>query len=211
MVDSPWADLRVIHVNHAKSYFSNASSDAFMMRACSVCGGTQMGVIADTIGAETYWLRCLNCGRAHVLVDDVLSPGASPLATPLGLVGEAAAAWREICDCLSVGAYTAAVMLCRKLLLHVAVGNGLAMAGTKSPTFAEAVDHLEAQGVITAKMKPWIDRIREVGNEANHELPAISEAEALDVGRFTEQLLRLAYEMDHLMRGAGNPVVGPGA
>jgi len=102
---------------------------------------------------------------------------------------------------LSVGASTAAVMLCRKLLVHVAVGQGLAEQNDKgrSPTFASAVEYLQDEGIITKRMRPWVDRIREVGNEANHEIPSISAEVALDIATFTEQLLRLTYEMDALM------------
>jgi hypothetical protein len=95
----------------------------------------------------------------------------------------------------------AAVMLCRKLLFHVAVAHGLPPKNDKdrAPTYAEAVDHLEEQGLVTRKMRPWIERIKDVGNDANHELSPIEPGVALDVATFTEQLLVLAYELDALM------------
>ena len=94
--------------------------------------------------------------------------------------------------------------MCRKMLFHLAVSNGLAAKDDKgrAPNFAEATKHLEAEGIITSRMRPWVDRIKDIGNEANHELEAISEKDALDVARFTEQLLRLSFEMDSLVAAA---------
>jgi hypothetical protein len=44
-------------------------------------------------------------------------------------------------------------------------------------------------------MRPWVDKIKDVGNEANHEIPSTTSAEAMDVAQFTRQLIRLAYEL----------------
>ncbi|GAA1478131.1 hypothetical protein GCM10009623_25770 [Nocardioides aestuarii] len=127
-------------------------------------------------------------------------PRRKPLREPLGLPTEDAAIWDEARTCLGVGASAAAVMLCRKLLSHIAVSNGLPAKdkNDRAPTFMAAVDHLEAEGIFTKRMRPWVDRIKDVGNEANHELQPVAAADALDVATFTEQLLVLAYELDAL-------------
>jgi hypothetical protein len=163
-----------------------------------------MAVLALTHSREetdVRWLRCVSCKRGLVDNDGAISPGAKPLGVPVGLRGAELAAWSEIRDCLPVGAHTAAVMLCRKLLLHIAVAHGLPARNAKgrAPDFITAVDHLASEGLITKKMRPWVDRIKDVGNEANHEIEPIDKALAMDVARFTEQLLRLSYEMDVLM------------
>jgi len=100
---------------------------------------------------------------------------------------------------VGVGAHTAAVMMCRKLLLYVAVANGLpAKAGNRAPEFYKVAEHLESEGIITKLMRSWVDRIKDVGNDANHDLPHIESDDAMDVATFTEQLLRLAYELPAL-------------
>ena len=88
-------------------------------------------------------------------------------------------------------------MLCRKLLLHIAVEKGLPAKDkrNRAPSYMDAVKHLELVGVITADMRDWVDEIKDIGNDANHELTPIAEAQARDVATFTEQLLILAYEM----------------
>lgn len=150
------------------------------------------------------WLRCTSCGMGLVENYGVVSPGVRPLGVPRGLPKVEAEAWAEVRACLSVGAYTASVMLCRKLLMHVAVGDGLPAKNHKdrAPSFVECVDHLEAEGIITKRMRPWVDRVKDVGNDANHELNPPGEELALDVAKFTEQLLKLAYEMDDIMAEA---------
>jgi hypothetical protein len=98
---------------------------------------------------------------------------------------------------LSVGANTAAVMMCRKLLFHIAVAHGLAEKDDngRAPSFAKALSRLEDEDVITKRMRPWVDKIKDVGNEANHELPRISSDDAMAVAKFTRQLIALAYEL----------------
>ena len=92
-------------------------------------------------------------------------------------------------------------MMCRKILFHVAVANGLSHQDSKgrAPSFYQAVEHLESEGVITKKMRPWADRIKDRGNEANHVLGTYSVDEVMDVATFTRQLLKLAYELPALM------------
>ena len=151
--------------------------------------------------SSTRWLRCVRCMTPHVEHDGKVSPGDRPLSTPKGVHGLELKAWEEVRDCLSVGAFTASVMLCRKILFHVAVADGLPAKDNRNraPNFAQVVAHLESSGLVTLKMVPWVNRIKNVGNEASHEINPIDRDKALDVARFTEQLLRLAYEMDHIM------------
>jgi ribosomal protein S27E len=179
--------------------FNATDGSAFVRRRCSECTSEQMGTIA--YGPGVNWLRCVVCGTAHVLNRGELSPASAPLTIPTGVVGVELAIWKEARRCLGLGAYTAAVMLCRKLLFHVAVGHGLPPKNDKdrAPSFMEAIQHLESEGLITKRMRPWVDRIKDVGNDANHEITPVGPDVALDVATFTEQLLRLTYEMEALM------------
>jgi hypothetical protein len=151
------------------------------------------------------WLRCVNCGSALAENNGTLSPSAKPLRVPIGVTGVELDVWEEVRECLAVGAFTAAVMMCRKLLFHVAVSQGLAAKNEKdfAPTYTQAVEFLEDEGLVTKKMRTWVDRIKDVGNDANHEITPITQGAAMDVAEFTEQLLRLTYEMDALIE-AGN-------
>jgi hypothetical protein len=198
-----YSDL--ITIREASSTLSQSEPDSWFAAHCDSCNSGQMGVVAQTNNHATYWLRCPICRNAYVWNGNVLSPSIKPLSIPQGIPPLELSVWKEIRECLSVGASTAAVMLCRKLLLHIAITHGLDPKTDKyqSPTFYAAVEHLQASGLITPKMRKWVDRIKDVGNEANHELMPISLELAMDVSIFTEQLLRLTFEMDELMLKSG--------
>lgn len=172
---------------------------------CANCGGTQMIVVAatkeyaDTPGVS--WLRCVNCHLGTVVNRGMQSPSSRPLDVPDGLPNPDYAAWDEVRSCLGVGAYTAAVMMCRKLLFHIAVAHGLPEKNEKgwAPNFAQCLDHLQAEGIITKRMRTWVDRIKDVGNEANHELAGYKRDQAMDIAKFTRQLLHMAYELPMLV------------
>lgn len=106
-----------------------------------------MAVVAFQRDGDRRWMRCVNCSVGVVENEGVNSPAPKPLTVPLGLSGDELAAWTEVRECLAVGANTAAVMMCRKLLLHVAVSNGLHVA-----TFTEQLLKLtyEMQALIDA-------------------------------------------------------------
>lgn len=152
----------------------------------------------------TLWLRCPVCYRASVRDRGVVHPATRPLRDPKGLPAIDRAIWTEARSCLGVGANVAAVMLCRKLLFHMAVDSGLAAKKNNghAPGFAEAVRHLQTTGKITADMEPWVARIKDVGNDANHEVTPVTAEEATTVATFTLQLLVLVYEMKALMAEA---------
>ena len=87
-------------------------------------------------------------------------------------------------------AFTASVLACRKLLMHVAVSKG-ANVGLK---FIEYVEYLAKNHLIPVWSEDWVDHIREKGNEANHEILIMKKEDAEDLISFSEMLLKLVYE-----------------
>jgi len=106
------------------------------------------------------------------------------------LPDDVAAAFEESRNCMGVEAYTAAVLITRKILMHVAVDQG----APKNKGFEEYVDYFVDNGHITQSMKGWVEKIRLGGNAATHKLPAISQENAETLMTFTDMLLRLIYE-----------------
>jgi len=161
-----------------------------------------MVTIAFSADRQNQWLRCLTCSSAYVINGGAISPSSKPLSVPLGVGGVELEAWNEVRDCLGVAAYTAAVMMCRKLLFHIAVANGLPDVDSKgyAPTFSEAVEFIITSGLASERMRSWVERIKTVGNEANHKIIATTKEVAEDIAAFTEQLLKLTYEMDIIMK-----------
>ena len=87
--------------------------------------------------------------------------------------------------------------------MNVAVEEG----ADANESFAAYVSWLADEGFVPAKGRSWVDRIREKGNEANHEIPDIDRTDAEDVLSFTEMLLKVNYEMP--ARAAGIPKPEP--
>lgn len=102
----------------------------------------------------------------------------------------------EVRQAMSAGANTAAVLTCRKILMHVAAqNNGGAPPGN---TFQQCVDWLDTQGYIPRGAKSWVDHIRKKGNEATHDIVVMAPAEANLILKLVEQLLRNVYELPKL-------------
>ena len=98
--------------------------------------------------------------------------------------------YEEARACMKVNAYTAAILCCRKLLMHIAVKQG-AKEGRK---FAKYVSYLEDNGYVPPNGKKWVDEIREKGNEAAHDIAIVSREDAEELIEFSEMLLRFVYE-----------------
>ncbi len=101
----------------------------------------------------------------------------------------------EARNALTVGAATGTVMLCRKILMHVAVD----MGANEGKRFQEYVEWLADEGWIPKGGQRWVDFIRRRGNEANHKLPDITREDAEGILKFTELLLRNVYELHALL------------
>lgn len=99
--------------------------------------------------------------------------------------------YNEIKICINNQAYTAVVLLSRKILMNVAVDSG----AKEGKRFIEYVDYLEDIGTIPKDGRGWVDVIRKAGNTATHEIPSIDSKTAHDVLTFLEFLLRIKYEM----------------
>lgn len=187
-----WDDVRCPHCGAAR-----------MVRVAALTKAVQGRSVVDT--ASVRWLRCAACADGALARGGAVYPPVRPFAGVKGLPGADERIWDEARTCFGASAYTAAVMLCRKLLLHVAVEKGLPPSNDKgrAPGFKDCVDHLESEGVITRSMLGWVDRIKDVGNEATHEINPVSKDDAEAVGAFTQQLLTLAYALDDMMREQG--------
>lgn len=92
--------------------------------------------------------------------------------------------------CISIGAYTATVMLLRKILMNLAVVNG-ADEGLK---FKKYVDYLCENGYVHRKQTKQADIVRIMGNEANHQIENKTKEEAEQIFKFVEFLLLNNYE-----------------
>ncbi len=98
--------------------------------------------------------------------------------------------YEEARACTGVGAFTSAVLACRKLLMHIAVDKG----DPEEKRFTSYVEYLSDRNYITPDGKGWVDYIRKMSTEANLEMVKMGQKDALDLLSFIEMLLRLIYE-----------------
>ena len=96
----------------------------------------------------------------------------------------------EARGCTRAKAYTACVLLCRKLLMHIAVEEG----ASPGDNFIKYIDFLVEKEYVSPRSKIWVDQIRQKGNEANHEIRFMTKDEAMDLLSFSEMLLKTIYE-----------------
>ena len=119
---------------------------------------------------------------------------------------DVAALYLEARHCKSANAPTAAVMACRKLLMHLAVEKG-ADAGD---SFAAYVEFLVRNGWVPPGGRPLLDYLRKCGNEANHEIRISRDDEAAALLRFAEMLLKWMYEVALFVPTAAIPTESTG-
>jgi hypothetical protein len=104
--------------------------------------------------------------------------------------------YEEARKCTSCGSYTAAVLCCRKILMHIAILKG-ASEGLK---FIEYVEYLSNQNYVPPDAKEWVDQIREKGNEANHEIIIMDRETAEYLMGFVEMLLKIIFEFPSIVK-----------
>jgi hypothetical protein len=98
--------------------------------------------------------------------------------------------YREARRATAAGCNTAAVLCCRKLLMHIAVAKG----ASEGENFVAYVEFLSDKHYVPPDAKEWVDHIRKRGNEANHEINMMKEEDAAELIAFVEMLLKLIYE-----------------
>ncbi len=94
----------------------------------------------------------------------------------------------EVLACLRAKAYTATVLMCRKVLEGVCRAHG-ATGGLSS-----ALQELKEKGVIESRLYEWADELRLSGNAAAHDVAVSTPAEdAKDIVDFTNAILEYTF------------------
>jgi uncharacterized protein DUF4145 len=203
----PVANFGHPHVTKADS----KNSSGWYHFRCGHCGSDVSGAVVayagNAGGGATQWLLCPVCheGSVHIGGDRVY-PGVAYGPDIEGLPADVKEAYGEARRCLSINADTASEVMCRKILMHVAVDKG----AKEGKTFAHYIDYLKDKGYVTPPMLGWVDLIREHGNESNHRLSPPERRRAEGTLQFTAQLLRSVYEMEHLAKAFAPEASKPG-
>ncbi len=169
---------------------------------CGYCGASVAsekgwyahGVVNGATRAVAYLYVCHQCTRP-TLFDDFDNGKQTPGVVFGESVGDipdpdTETLYNEARSCTGAGCYTAAVLCCRKLLMHLAVSLGAA-AGDP---FINYVQFLADNHYVPPGAKGWVDHIRKKGNEANHEITLMQQADAEELLAFVQMLLKVIYE-----------------
>jgi len=134
---------------------------------------------------------CLGCNRpTYFPADGGQVPGNLPGDEVGNLPPDVEAIYVDARKAAQAGAFTACVLACRKVLMHVAVEQGAPVGSN----FQACVNHLDTQRLIPPNAKGWVDKIRNRSNEANHQIVLMGESDAKLLIALSEMLLKIVYE-----------------
>lgn len=98
-------------------------------------------------------------------------------------------AFEEAETCFKASAHTASALMCRRSLEAITHEKG-----ASGRTLAEKIKALEEKGLITGEFTSWFDMLRQVGNQAAHDVTApVSSTDARDTLDFTHALIEFIY------------------
>lgn len=139
---------------------------------------------------------CANCGGPSFFAPDGSCYPAKALGNAVQHVPEDLnKLYEEARRASAQNCYTGAVLICRKMLMNIAVHQG----AKEDLKFIEYVNFLAEQGFVPPNGKHWVDHIRKKGNEATHEIKIMKEQDAHDLIAFLEMLLRFIYEFPNMI------------
>ena len=145
-----------------------STPDSWYSYVCGHCKKNVTGVVTgsfNTSQGPIKWLLCPSYVDGSVLTSKgVLFPYQLFGPEVQGVPEDTNQAYNEARTCFSVNSFTACKLLCRKILMHIAVDKG-AQSGDK---FEKYINYLENQGFVSPPMKDWVNLIRVNGNEATH-------------------------------------------
>jgi len=148
-------------------------------------------------------LICHHCTRPTFIDDNDRQFPGRPFGQAVDGIPEKSLSdlYDEARNAMSASCYTASVLCCRKILMHIAVEKGAAPGAS----FIKYVEHLSASNYIPPDAKIWVDHIRTKANEANHEIIVMSRVDAEELLSFTEMLLKVIYEFPAAIRKRVSP------
>ena len=171
--------------------WSNATNIGSKSFTCGFCGN----LIASTLGyykdnTDFKVFICTHCDKPTFFIADYQLPGVSPGNSVGHLPVDVESLYQESRNCVAASCHTAAVLICRKLLMNIAVAQGAKVG----ETFIKYVEYLASAGFVPPNGKGWVDHIRKKANEANHEIVLMSKTDADELILFIEMLLKFIYE-----------------
>src|ERR1700736_5901256 len=154
--DRPWNSATVLPAQQWKCGYCNREV------------GSSTGFSVQSSGGPSFYIRlCGNCnGPTFFTPEGDYMPGALPGHPVQHAPPELAPLFNEARTSAAAGAYTPAVLTCRKMLMHIAV----ALGAKANQNFFDHVTYLAEKGYVPPNGTVWVDYIRIRSTEANHEI-----------------------------------------
>jgi len=192
---------KMIFEGHKKIFHPDGSStQSWYPYKCARCERDVSGAVVAYTSSEgdtVRWLQCTICGDGAVQrIDKNIYPGVAFGVKLEGLPEEVELAYTEARNCMAVDAYVACELICRKILMCVAVEKG----AKEGESFSSYLTYLSGKGFITDAMMGWVEIIKKNGNKATHKIERVDKERAESTIMFTAELLRIVYEMDFMAK-----------
>ncbi len=134
---------------------------------------------------------CHDCNRLSLFDQDIVQVPAPMLGRTIERLPEDVEFLHsEMRRASAVGAYSLVIIGGRKLLMHVAVSLG----AEEGESFKWYVEYLEKNHFTPPKSKLWVTKIKDMGNESNHEILISSNEDSVKIMKFIDLLLTFNYE-----------------
>ena len=170
-------------------HYSDIGPKSYICGYCGQITGVSYGYFTDQRSHFIYF--CGGCKRPSFFeYGELQTPGFIPGNEVSHLPKEIESLYNEARYCIQVNSYTACVLICRKILMHISVEKG----AEPNQSFISYVEYLAGKGFVTPDSKAWVDYIRTKSNEANHEIVLMTSDDALQLLSFVEMLLKLIFE-----------------
>lgn len=174
----------------------NAREHRTVELTCGHCGReTHARHLATFAGSNAVWLLC-PCGRPstaikHGRTGNLISQWPGPREYHAGddWPPQLQRLFEEASAVLAASAPTSAAMICRKVLMVAAHEQG----ADEDQSFLDYVNYLTDEALTFPQAKTAIDRIRNIGNDANHEVDFVEPEEAREALQITHYLLGALY------------------
>lgn len=178
-----------------KSYSEGeAATQGYLCPHCGLnAAGKKRVVIDNNNGTGYFILKCPSCEKPAIFcrMDGKTFPFAKALRTVKHITENIAAVYNEIDTAIGAGCYTAAVILARTAIMHIAVEQG----AEENKSFQFYVNYLVEKGFVPPNANAWIDAIRKMANESVHHLEIWHKQDAEKIGTFLMYLLVFIYEL----------------
>lgn len=182
--------IRLLNDNYEWHGLNNINSRTYI---CGFCGdkiNTKEGYFSSNGNAYIY--ICSGCKQPTFFdFEDKQFPAPLYGKDIKNLPEDIKKIYLEIRDSIKNNCFTGAILLGRKLIMHIAIDKAGAKPGKK---FVEYINAIVKSDYLPLKASILLDTVRKSGNQKNHEIILGWKDEAEKILKFIELILTFIYE-----------------